>query len=291
VAITPAWVVQSSSTDPSKQPAWVVPSGSSATPQTTGFDPTKTAKYQGAFDYLNGGISTDPIQNQGQWSGGEGGSIQDNFVDTKDHGVFKDMVSVSGRDYGGEAATGGGPKYQLEYEKMPNKGMTKLGRIDQVYQVKNERDVLDPRGIVWDNNYGWVTSLKNRKPRFADKYGPMIASAAMGGLMGATLPVGALTTGVKTAFNAAPGLANGNWKSAAAGVAGAALGAGATGMGLPDWIVPATKAGVGIAVNGFNPQSLINAGLGYGAGQLGLPSWVVPTATSLGSMYTKGRNS
>jgi hypothetical protein len=212
------------------------------------FDPAKEGKYEGAFDYLNGGINGDQyIQNQGQWTGGEGGSYQDNFVDTRDHGIFKDAVSMTGRDYGNESAVGHGPGYQLNYEKLPNQGMTKFGRIDQVYQVKGLGDVLNPNAVEWDDNYGWVTSLKNRKPRFADKFGPMIASLAMGGLMGAALPAGALATGVKTAFNLAPNVAKGNYQNALMGLAGSALGSFGQSMNMPSWFTPAAKAGLSLA--------------------------------------------
>lgn len=244
MATTPPWIVQSSSVGPSKAPSWVV---SSIPTTTTGssFDPFKEGAYEDAFKYLDGGINSDTIQNQGQFVGGEGGSYQDNFVDTRDHGKFTGMVDVSGRDYGGEAATGGGPKYQLNYEKMPNQGMTKVGRIDQVFKVDTLNDVINPNAVVWDDNYGWVTSKKNRKPTLGDKLGPAIASMAMGGLMGAALPAGVLTTGVKTAFNMAPSLASGKFNPVNAGLGLA--GAFAPSMGVPSWVVPSVKTGIGLA--------------------------------------------
>lgn len=208
------------------------------------FDPQRQGKYEGVFDYLNGNIDGSQIQNQGQWVGGEGGSYQDNFVDTRDHGIFKDAVSMTGRDYGGEDAVGHGPGYQLDYTKLPNNGMTKFGRVDQVYQVKNLDDVLNKNAVEWDDNYGWVTPLKNRAPRFADKFGPMVASLAMGGLMGAALPAGMLTQGVTQGLKAMPGLVNGNFNpiGLATNLAGSYLG----GMGVPSWMIQAGKAGAGM---------------------------------------------
>lgn len=244
MATTPPWIVQSSSVGASKTPSWVV----SNTPTTTtgsSFDPQREGKYERAFDYLSGGINADTIQNQGQWIGGEGGSYQDNFVDTRDHGNLTGMVSIKGKDYGGEDAIGKGPSYQLEYEKMPNKGMTKFGRIDQVYRVQGLGDVINPSAVVWDDNYGWVTPMKNRKPRFADKYGPAIASLAMGGLMGAALPAGMLTNAVKLGFNSMPALAKGNINPVNLGLGLA--GAFAPSLGMPSWVVPAAKTGIGLA--------------------------------------------
>lgn len=244
MATTPPWVVQSSSVGASKQPSWVV----SNTPTTitgSSFDPSKVGKYEQSFDYLSGGIGTDTIQNQGQWVGGEGGSYQDNFVDTRDHGNMSGMVSVKGKDSGGEDAIGHGPSYQLEYDKMPNHGMTKFGRIDNVYRVENINDVFDPNAVIWDDNYGWVTSKKNRKPRFADKVGPAVASLAMGGLVGAALPAGLLTSGVKLGFNSLPALAKGNINPVNLGLGLA--GAFAPSMNIPSWVVPAAKTGIGLA--------------------------------------------
>lgn len=227
-------------------PSWVIPAKTQQPQtQTPTFDPSKQGTHQGAFDYLNGNIDSSQIQNQGQWTGGEGGSYQDNFVDTRDHGIFKDAVSITGRDYDGEAATGGGPKYQLDYTKLPNQGMTKFGRIDQVYQVKNINDVLNPQAVVWDDNYGWVTSRQNRKPRLGDQIGPGIASLAMGGLMGAALPAGMLSSGVKTGFGALPQIAKGNYQGAGLSLLGAGLGAFGQGIGMevPKWVIPAAKTG------------------------------------------------
>lgn len=245
MATTPSWVVQKSPTEAVSQPKWVVSSGSTTTPKSTGFDPSKEGKYEGAFDYLSGGIGTDTIQNQGQWVGGEGGSYQDNFVDTRDHGVLNGMVSVKGRDTGGEDAIGNGPSYELQYDKMPNQGMTKFGRIDNVYRVQGLGDVIDPRGVVWDDNYGWITSKANRKPRFADKYGPMIATAAMGGLMSTALPAGLLSKVVSSGFKALPSVASGNFSPVGLGLS--ALGTVGGSLGIPSWVVPAVKTGMSLS--------------------------------------------
>lgn len=245
MATTPSWVVQSSPTSGSKQPAWVVSNTPTTTPKAPAFDPSKEGKYEGAFDYLNGNIDGSLIQNQGQWVGGEGGSYQDNFVDTRDHGIFKDAVSMTGRDYGGEDAIGHGPGYQLDYTKLPNNGMTKFGRIDQVYQVKGLDDVLNPNAVVWDDNYGWVTSRQNRKPRFADKFGPMIATAAMGGLMSTALPAGLLSKVVSSGFKALPSVASGNFSPVGLGLS--ALGTVGGSLGVPSWVVPAVKTGMSLS--------------------------------------------
>lgn len=290
MATTPSWVVQSSPTSGSKQPAWVVSNTPTTTPKAPAFDPSKEGKYEGAFDYLNGNIDASSIQNQGQWVGGEGGSYQDNFVDTRDHGIFKDAVSMTGRDYGGEDAIGHGPGYQLDYTKLPNNGMTKFGRIDQVYQVKGLDDVLNPNAVIWDDNYGWVTSRANRKPRFADKVGPGVASLAMGGLMGVALPAGLAGGLVKTGMGIAPSISQGKFDPVSIGMSLAGNIGGS--MGLPGWVVPTAKTAYGVATQGFNPTMLANMALGYGANALGLPSWVVPavkTGMSLSQMYNQGR--
>lgn len=248
---TPSWIVPTGSPAASNaagRPSWVV-SGEPAAPKAatnSGFDPNRQGTHEGAFDYLNGRISGDNhIKNEGQWVGGEGGTYQDNFVDTYDHGILKDAVSMTGRDFGGEDAIGHGPGYQLDYLKLPNQGMTKFGRIDQVYQVNGLDDVLNPNAVVWDDNYGWVTHKANRKPRLGDKIGPAIASLAMGGLMGAALPAGMATSLFKTGFNAMPGLAKGNINPVNLGLGLAGSFAGS--LGVPSWVVPAAKTGIGLA--------------------------------------------
>jgi hypothetical protein len=196
----------------------------------------------------------------------------------------------------GEDASHHNIQKHVEWDKLPNQGVTKFGRIgEEAVRVNSPKDLNNADMLYFDPAYGWVTHKSNIKK--ADKNiigkigsnGPLMASLAMGGLMGVALPAGMVASGVKTAFNTAPALAKGDYKAAAAGLVGGALGAGAQGMGVPSWVVPAAKTAYGVAKKGISTDSLINAGLGYGAGQLGLPSWVVPTATSLGRMYTSGR--
>lgn len=227
-------------------PSWLIPASTQQKQTTTssGFDPKKQGKYEGAFDYLSGGISTG-IENQGQWVGGEGGSYQDNFVDTRDHGALSGMVKVGSRDYGNESAIGSGPKYELDYEKLPNKGMTKAGRIDQVYRVEGLNDVINPNLVIWDDNYGYITDKRNRKPRLGDMVGPMVASLAMGGLMGAALPAGIAASGVKAAMSVAPSVSRGKFDPVSLGMT--ALGVAAPSMGMPSWVIPAAKSGYSLS--------------------------------------------
>ncbi len=295
MATTPAWVVQSSSTGPSKQPAWVVPSGFSTAPKTTGFDPSKHGTHEDFYD----------VYAYGKPSGGNVGGEGSSQISDVDAATMADWERThpNAKHIRDESVWSGGEggsmtsQRIIDWDALPNKGMTKYGRIgEQVARINDTKNLNNADMIYFDPAYGWVTPKANVKQ--ADKNiigkigsnGAMMASLAMGGLMGVALPAGMIATGVKTAMNTAPALAKGDYKSAAAGLVGGALGAGAQAMNLPSWVVPAAKTAYGVAKNGVSTDSLINAGLSFGAGKLGLPSWVVPTATSLGRMYTKGRN-
>ena len=273
MATTPPWIVQSSPvgaskavTEPSGSPAWVVNSGAvnppANTAQPTAFDPTKTGTHDDFYNaYVQGDTSKygDAIKMEDVWVGGEGGSNQTQKI--------------------------------IDWEKLPNQGNTKYGRIgEQVVKVNNPEYIKNKDLISFDPAYGWITPKGNEviEHNFVGDIGgngAMIAGLAMGGLMGVGLPAGALAAGVKAGFNALPGVFGGDWKNAAIGLAGAGAGA----AGLPSWVVPAAKTAYSVATNGFNPASLVGAGLSMGAGALGVPDWIVKTATPLASMYIQGR--
>jgi hypothetical protein len=288
VATTPPWIVQSSPVgaskglpEPSGSPAWVVKSGAvnppANTAQPAAFDPTKEGKLQGIWDYTKNTQADTGIAN----------------VPTEQYKPYVNYLenNQSGEDGMNRTQTWN----EMNWDALPNKGVTKYGKIgEDAILVKNINGLNDKNQVYFDDNYGWVTHKSNVSQdhnwlHTIGSNGALMASLAMGGLMGVALPAGMIAAGVKGAMGAAPGMMNGDWKSAAAGLVGSGLGSYGVSQGMPTWAVPLVKAGVSTAANGFNQNSLVNAGISAAGGALGLPDWIVKTATPLASMYIQGR--
>lgn len=257
MATTPPWIVQSSSVGASKglpapslaagkTPSWVIQSNPKP---TGGFDPNKHGTHEDFYDVYAYGRPT------GGNVGGEG-SFTNSEVDPammaeweRTHPNAKHIRDESVWT-GGEGGSMSSQRI-IDWDALPNKGMTKYGRIgEQVARINDTKNLNNADMVYFDPAYGWVTPKQNLKDnhnwfgKIAGN-GPLIASLAMGGLMGAALPVGALASGVKTAFNMAPSLASGkiNPVNIALGLAGSF----APSMGVPSWVVPAAKAGIGLS--------------------------------------------
>ncbi len=233
----PDWIVPAQ-----KTPSWVV-AGSNAPnnpPTNTQFDPTKKGTHGDFYESYafgtptggnvggEGSFSTgelDPaalaaweqehpsakyIKNEDVWTGGEGGSMS--------------------------------TQKNVDWNALPNQGKTKYGQIgEKAVTIKSLEGIQNKDQIYFDPAYGWVTPKSNLKQSTMNKVmgnGAMIAGLAMGGLMGAALPAGAITSAVKYGFKALPSLASGNFDPVSLG-----LGAlGASGY-VPSWVVPAANAG------------------------------------------------
>jgi hypothetical protein len=170
-------------------------------------------------------------------------------------GKYGDAVRMNSGDVwvGGE---GGSMQHQasanIDWSKMPGQGMTKAGRLDSVTRANDAGSLIDPNKRVWDPNYGWVTPKNNIRDdhNWAEKLagnGALMASLAMGGLMGVGLPAGMLAAGVKAGFGAMPGLTNGNWQSSLMNLAGAGLG---SYYNVDPRLIAAGKTAAGYALNG-----------------------------------------
>jgi hypothetical protein len=237
VATTPSWIVQSSPvgaskavTEPSGSPAWVVKSGAVNPPaQPAAFDMTKTGTHDDFYNaYVQGDTSKygDAIHMNDVWVGGEGGSNQTQKI--------------------------------IDWEKLPNQGNTKYGKIgEQVVKVNNPEYIKNKGLISFDPVYGWITPKGNE----------VIEHNVVGNIMKPS--------------NVAPALMAGMF----AGTAGL--------TGLGGLAGSAMKAVPGIAQSAmsgnFNPIGLGLNLAGMGAGALGVPSWIVKTAKPLAQMYIQGR--
>jgi hypothetical protein len=278
VATTPPWIVQSSPVgaskglpEPSGSPAWIVKSGAvnppANTAQPAAFDMTKTGTHDDFYNaYVQGDTSKygDAIKMQDVWVGGEGGSNQTQKI--------------------------------IDWEKLPNQGNTKYGRIgEQVVKVNNPEYIKNKNLISFDPVYGWITPKGNEVIEHNIVGNIMkpsnVAPALMAGMFAGAAGLTGLTGLAGSAFKAVPGIAqsamSGNFNPINIGMNLAGAGAGA--LGLPSWVVPAAKTAYSVATNGFNPASLVGAGLSMGAGALGAPDWIVKTAAPLASMYIQGR--
>lgn len=290
----PDWLIPAQSTGTgTKQPDWVIP----ATPQkstpvaSTGIDLSKnsTAKY---YDQMEKDYS-DYMGRTYDSSGGGGEGASSSYTPNLEgyDGLFRPTSNPTGGEDPGRMEVSS-LQSSWDTSKLPNEGKTVLGSdINNVWRVNDLDRVINKNAVVWDDNYGWITPMSNKKLNTADTLGPGIASLAMGGLMGAALPAGMITSGVKTAFSMAPSLAQGKLDptSAALSLIGSYGGNLAGGMGLPDWVVPAAKTAYSVATNGINPASLVGSALSYGAGQLGAPDWLIPAAKQLYTIYDKGK--
>lgn len=142
---------------------------------------------------------------------------------------------------------------EMNWDALPNKGVTKFGKIgEQAVRVNNPEYLNDKSMMYFDPDYGWVTHKSNiqNDDNWLEKLagnGALMASLAMGGLAGVGLPAGAIAGGVKAGMGALPGVFKGDWQSALMNLAGAGLG---SYYGVDPRIIAAGKTAAGYALNG-----------------------------------------
>lgn len=233
MATTPPWIVQSSPTGASKAPPWLIKSDPTTPAPTTQYDPTKQGKLQGIWDYTkNANADTGMAR-----------------VPTDEYAPYVNFLenTQSGEDGMTRSTTWN----EMNWDKLPNKGMTKYGKIgEQAISVKNIEGLRDKSQVYFDDNYGWVTSKANvnHDHNFIGKYlspktvTPLMMAGAFSGLAGIA-GLGGLAGG---AVKAVPGLVN-SAISGSFNPVGLGLSAlGASGY-VPSWVVPAAKAGMSLS--------------------------------------------
>jgi hypothetical protein len=214
-----------------------------------GFDPNRRGTHDDFYRVYTSGSPT------GSNVGGEG-SFQTSDVDAQQladwqkanpsHKYFTDEAVWSGGE-GGSMTT----QRNIDWGSMPNQGKTKFGQIGtQAATITSLDDVDDKNAVYFDPAYGWVTPKGNIKDNHnwfgkIGSNGALIASLAMGGLMGVGLPAGLMASGVKAGMGLLPSIGQGEFDPYKLAITAAGLGAGA--MGVDPKLIAAGKIGAGMA--------------------------------------------
>lgn len=130
-----------------------------------------------------------------------------------------------------EGSPGGGPqsggnRFDVDGSKFPT---TRFGDVSRTAPVDANTQVIDPRYVYDDPNYGRITAQANLKPNAGDRFNNMFNGLAMSGAMAG---IGAL--GMPSIASSLVGLGRGLGSGQGlnfgtlAGMAGSA-------MGLPSW--------------------------------------------------------
>jgi len=239
MANTPSWIVPAPKSNTGTTPSWVVKAPVvNSTSNNTQFDPTKKGTHEDVYGlYAYGRPTGGNVGGEGSFATGELDPqvMADWEKDNPNHKYFTEDAVWSGGE-GGSMTT----QKNVDWASLPNQGNTKYGRIgENAATIKSLDAVQNPNAMYFDPAYGWVTPKSNLKQSTMNKVmgnGAMIAGLAMGGLMGAALPAGAITSAVKYGFKALPSLASGSFDPVSLGLG--ALGAGGY---VPSWVVPAAN--------------------------------------------------
>ena len=174
---------------------------------------------------------------------------------------LKGIVSARMEQAGGEGFDqGGGLKFDIDYSKLPNGGLTKFGLpVDQVIPIRSQKDLNDLRNrgmVVYDPNYGWITPRQNKKESLWSSIPSAAIQMAAGGFLGAGLGAGLMGLAGASGIGLSPTLASGLGNMGVSSLtSGKAPGAGSLAslagsyFGLPSWAKGLASYGVNTAVN------------------------------------------
>lgn len=178
--------------------------------------------------------------------------------------------------------------YWVNWDKMPKTAFGQpTGSIDASsisgYDPAQDDIMYDKTMKYKDPNYGWITPSQNvnlhagKWEEAGYQYAPAIFMAGMGGMAAAAGMGGGMglaQSGINAVGTASEG---GDWRQAAAGLAGAGLGAAGYG--------PVVSALPGAAYNASqgNWGGVAGTAAGLAAGAAGAPSWSAPIASGAAS--------
>jgi hypothetical protein len=219
-----------------------------------------SGQYRDIFNYMEGGNYSPEERAFGLSTIGDNAQhvFQDpNKINTwQAPDQFRDVIKTEDFTGYGDEGKGAGKRFNIDYSKLPNGGMTKYGSVADVIPIRSQYDLnkLKNKGMVYyDPNYGLITHRSNKKDSTLDKVTAGVVQAAAGGMLGAGLgAVGGGMLGGALSPSVASGLGNmgvGSLTSGKAPGLGSLTSLAGSYFGLPSWARGLASYGVNAATN------------------------------------------